>query len=259
MDVHAIHSRKGRTRTGSILSVLCCLAAAISCSAMGCSNDSASPTTETVRLNLTFGDGVTLESVDYVLTGPHNLSRTGSLPVGDQTTITATFEDLRPGSGYEIVLQGTATDGIDTCQGDEMFAVKTGQPTTLQIPLTCTGRAAITGVVNSCPLIDDISAIPSEVRVGNAIQLTAAVRDPDEGPAPLSVTWTADGGALSNQSTTGATFTCTAAGSFTVGVSVSDGDTTGTCSSTGTGTVTVVCTAPSAARVVVAPLREGRG
>ena len=87
----------------------------------------------------------------------------------------------------------------------------------------------------------EVSAIPSEVTVGASIQVTVVAHDADNGPSPLSATWQTTGGMLGNLSTSGATFTCTAPGTFTVGVRISDGDSGNRCSDTST--ITLTCTA----------------
>lgn len=225
-------ANRSRKRGTNAVSILCGLAVAVGAGAFGCSNDAA---TNTVRFELDFGSGVTLSSVDYVLTGPTaGFRRTGSLPVGDQPIVTATFQNLPPGQGYNMQVRGTASDDASGCRGEVTFNVTPSMTTMLQIPLTCTGLVAITTTFNSCPVIDGLSANPAEVGVGGSIELTVEAHDDDGGPNPLSVHWRATGGALSNQSTTGATFTCTSPGIFTVGVRISDGDQTTLCPETST-------------------------
>lgn len=211
-----------------------------------CSGADQAPATDTVRLRLDFGSGVMLSSVDYQLTGPGGFRQIGALSVGDQPSVTATFQNLPPGQGYDIQVRGTANDNASGCKGELMFNVAASMTAMLQIPLTCTGLAAVSTVLDVCPVIDSFSAIPSEVYVGSSIQVTALVHDGDNGPMPLSATWQTNGGALSNLSTTGATFTCTAPGTFTVGLRISDGVSADNCPDKAT--LTLVCTpAPSAA------------
>jgi hypothetical protein len=206
----------------------------------GCGRDPATAETSTIQFRLDFGSGVTLSSVDYALTGPNNFLRVGALPVGDTSIVTATFQDLPTGRGYKIQVAGTASDQTSSCAGELTFAVTASMTATLQIPLSCTGLAAVSATFNVCPVIDSLSAIPAEVRVGASIDLTAEVHDTDAGPAPLSATWTASGGMVSNPSAAGARFTCTGAGTFTVGLSVSDGDVTSRCPATSA--LTLTCT-----------------
>ncbi len=232
-------------RTGAV-SFLFCLALA-SCSVDG-------PVTNTILFKLDFGGGVTLSSVDYVLTGPGDFRRVGTLPVGDEPTVTATFQNLPAGQGYNIRVRGTATDDSSGCQGELMFNVTSSMTATLNIPLTCHGLVAVTGSFNSCPVVDSLSAIPAEVRVGSSIDLAAEVHDSDNGPSPIAAVWVTSGGAISNLSTTGATFTCMEVGTFMVGLKVSDG-TGNKCQDASK--VTLTCTpAPSAALMSVSPLRR---
>jgi hypothetical protein len=238
----AIRLRRSRRRAVLAGSWLWAMAAAMG---SGCGNDGPPPANDVVRFELDFGNGVTLSSVDYIMTGPAGFRRIGTLAVGDQPSIAATFQNLPVGNGYDITVKGTASDDSNTCKGEVMFNVAASMTATIQIPLICTGQAAVAAVVNVCPVIDSLAAIPSEVYVGNAIVITSVVHDADNGPSPLSATWQTNGGALSNLSTTGATFTCTAPGSFTVGLRISDGDTMNRCPDTAM--ITLVCTpVPSA-------------
>jgi hypothetical protein len=137
-----------------------------------------------------------------------------------------------------------------------MFNVASSMNAVVQIALTCSGRANVAADVNVCPSVDSLSVAPAEVYVGCSVQLVAAAHDPDTGPAPLSAAWAATSGTLSNLSTTGATFTCTTAGTFKVGVTISDGTPNAKCADSAQ--VTVVCTpAPSASLMSVAPARQG--
>jgi hypothetical protein len=198
-----------------------CLIVALGAGPSGCGEHPGEPISNTVTFKLDFGGGVMLTSVEYRMMGPNNFRRTGSLVVGDQPIVTATFQNLPPGQGYNIQVRGTASDNVTMCKGELTFDVTASMTAMLQIPLTCEGLAGITAVIDSCPVIDGLSAIPSEVRVGATIDVTADVRDADN--EPLSPTWQTNGGALSNLSTTGATFTCTDAGTFMVGLRISDG------------------------------------
>jgi hypothetical protein len=238
MNDSAIRFRKRRP----IATLISCLAVAAACAgATGCSNDVGDPVSNTIVVKLDFGGGITLSSVVYVLTGPNGFRRTGSLSVGDQPSVTATFQNLPPGQGYIIRMTGSATDDTTACRGMATFNVDASMTATLTVPLVCEGLVSITGVINICPNIDELSALPAEVRVGGSIQLILTARDDDNGPQPLTATWGFSGGmgTLSNTSLTGATFTCTAPGSFTISVGVTDGGDASMCS--GPSSVTVVC------------------
>lgn len=237
MGERASRSRKSRSSSTWALGLL----AAVACTgASACADDTEQPVANTITFKLDFGSGVTLTSADYRITGPNGFRRVGSLAVGDQPIVTATFQNLPPGQGYNIQVQGTASDDATICKGEMTFNVSASMTATLSIPLTCSGIASVTATINTCPVIDALSAIPSEVQVGASIQVTAEVRDDDGGPQPLSSIWQTDGGNLSNLSPTGATFTCTAPGTFTVGLKISDGDNANKCPDTGK--ITLLCT-----------------
>ncbi len=220
--------------------------------AAGCAGDrGSSPSSsgiDTIQLKLDFGGGVTLNSVDYVLTGPASFRQTGTLNVADQPTITATFPSLPAGTGYDIKVAGTANDNLNLCKGEAMFNVAASMNAVVQIALACSGRATLSADVNACPTIDSLSVVPAEVYVGDSVQLTSAAHDPDNGPSPLAATWSATSGSLTNLSTTGATFTCAAAGTFTVSLSISDGTAAPRCADSAA--VTVTCTPPPSAMVM---------
>jgi hypothetical protein len=234
--------------------LVACLALGAGCAA---DRDATLGTIDTVQLKLDFGGGVTLDTVVYTLAGPMSFHQTGSLPVGAQDTITTTFMNLPIGTGYDIEVQGSASDNSSVCKGETMFNVASSpMNTVIQIALMCSGRASVSADVNVCPTIDSLSVIPAEVYVGASMQLAVVAHDPDNGPSPLAATWSSTSGTLTNLSTTGATFTCTAAGTFKVGVAITDGTPAAKC--TDTAAVTVVCTPPpSASLTSAAPARQG--
>jgi hypothetical protein len=211
--------------------------------AIGCSGErSTGPeSVDSVQLQLDFGGGVTLTSVDYDLTGPNSFHQTGTLAVGSSDTVTGMFGMLPSGKGYDVKVTGTGSDGSSTCTGETVFNVPA--PMVVQIHLMCSGIASVSANINVCPRIDNLSVVPSEVYVGSSMQLSLEAHDPDMGPAALTAAWsTTPGGMLTNLSTTGATFTCTTAGSFTVSVSVDDGEPGMVC--VDSSSVNVVCTTP---------------
>jgi hypothetical protein len=211
------------------------LALAIGC---GAARGPDSEPVDSVRLELDFGGGVTLTSIGYDLTGPSAFHATGTLAVGSSDTVIGMFGNLPAGMGYDAKLNGTASDGQSTCTGEVVFNVP--HPMVLQIPLTCSGIASISATINVCPTIDTLEVVPAEVYVGSSMQLTLAAHDPDAAPSPLTAAWTAGPGMLTNTSTTGATFTCTTAGTFVVSVSVDDGTPAMQC--TDSAYVNVACT-----------------
>jgi hypothetical protein len=230
---------------------------AVAASVTACSNETDARATSTVSFQLDFGGGVTLTTVSYELK-LKSFHQSGTLTVADQPTVTATFNNLAIGNNYELDVTGTASDGASTCTGQVNFNVTSMTTTVIQVPLTCTGIVSVTGNFNVCPVIDALSATPSEVYVGGSIQLVAATHDADSGPSPLAATWSVapTGGTLSGLSATGATFTCTAPGTFNVSLQISDGDTTGSCPDSVT--LTVTCSpVPSAELLGASSSRPG--
>jgi hypothetical protein len=99
-----------------------------------------------------------------------------------------------------------------------------------------------TGAINVCPVIDGVTATPTEVALGGSIALVAAAHDADSAPSPLSYTWSAPSGAFTDTSTAATRFTCTAPGAVTISLALSDGD--APCNDTAQ--VTVTCSALTA-------------
>ena len=214
-------------------------ALALVLAAAGCAPETEEPALGRVTFRLDWGGGVMLSSANYTLTGPNAFRRAGTLAVGNNDTIMTTFQNLPTGNGYRVVVEGTASDDLNGCTGDVMFNVTSSMTAIVTIPLACTGLAVVSAAINVCPQIDELSAVPAQAVVGGAIHLTAASHDTDQQPGALTGTWTSTGGALSATTLTGATFTCTAPGTFTVGLRVTDGDASSGCPDVLS--VTVVC------------------
>ena len=107
MIERAIRCWNCRTGAAAMLGLLA--AAACGAAASGCADAAqAQEETSTVSFELDFGGGVTLTSVDYVMTGPNGFRRVGTLGVGADPIVTATFHDLPKGQGYNIMVMGTA-------------------------------------------------------------------------------------------------------------------------------------------------------
>jgi hypothetical protein len=197
-----------------------------------------------VGIALQIAPGVSLTSATYTITGPGSFTSSGTIAVGGSSDVPVPVTGLPLGTGYEVDITGLATDNVTTCTGSAGFDVTAGGASTVIVHLVCRqqlgGQLSVSGVFNVCPVLDGLAASPSEILVGGSLTLTAAAHDSDGGPSPLTYQWSASGGGLTAGIGPDATFTCTASGTFTVGVSVSDGDQT--CSNDGL-TVTVTCTA----------------
>jgi uncharacterized protein YjiK len=215
----------------------------------GCSTGSGSSSNSdvgSIGLALQLSSGATLNSVSYTITGPSSFSRSGTIDTSQSTTVTSVIGNLPAGSGLSITLDGTATDGATHCSAPAtMFAVAAHMTTAVSVHLSCnvpgrTGSVLVNGHLNLCPILDGVSASPSEVLVGSSIALAATAHD-DGGPSPLGYHWTASSGTLSAADAQNPSLTCTAAGVVTVSVTATDGD------CTDMATATVTCTAAGAA------------
>jgi hypothetical protein len=202
-------------------------------------------TAGSVSFALQVAPGVTVNTASYMITGPNSFMKNGTIDLSASSTLTATIGGIPAGMGYQITLSATATDGATNCGGSATFNATAGQTVMVVVPLTCheparTGSVSVTGVLNICPVIDGITALPAEVTVGGSIALSAAAHDTDAGPSPLTYAWQTNAGTLANPTSATPSLTCTAPGKATVSLSVSDGDPLQSCAATLS--VDVTCT-----------------
>jgi uncharacterized repeat protein (TIGR04052 family) len=129
---------------------------------------------------------------------------------------------LPAGSDYSIALRASTADG-STCIGTSGFDVASRQRVAVNVELACDasagGQASIIGTLvpaAACPSIE-IASAPSELAVGASLVLRSNV----QGNVAASPVWTASAGELATAG--GVTrFTCTEAGTVSIGLSVSD-------------------------------------
>jgi hypothetical protein len=221
--------------------VLALAAAPLSCSD-GAPAGNAADQNGDIALTLTAG-GITLTTVQYVVTGPGGFSQSGALDVSKSATISTLIGAIPAGNGYSITLSATGTNS-SSCSGAAAFSVVAQQTVPVSVELMChevrtTGSVLINGTLNVCAALNDVSAAPNETSVGGTIALSALASDSD-GPGPISYQWTATtGGTISGGNGPNPSLVCTAPGTVTVSVTVSDGDPL--CQETGK--VTVTCLA----------------
>ncbi|HVZ73350.1 MAG TPA: hypothetical protein VHJ20_13310 [Polyangia bacterium] len=199
------------------------------------------------NFDLQIAGGQTILTATYTITGPGGFTKTGPIDVSHSTSLTTTVGGLPAGTGYQITLSATTADGSETCGGSATFAVTAHSTATVSVPMQCheaskTGSVMVNGVLNVCPTIDGISAIPAEVAVGGSTAITATAHDSDAAPSALTYAWTTSSGTLSGASTATPTLTCTTAGMATLTATVSDGD----AACVATSTVTVNCSVAAA-------------
>jgi hypothetical protein len=202
-----------------------------------------------VQLALQVG-GATVNTVSYTITGPSSFMTSGIIDVSQSGTLSAVLGPFAAGGPYNITLTGNSTDGSESCAGSATFTVTAGQTIQVTVPVIChqaphTGSVLVNGVLNVCPQIDGISATPAEVYVGGSVSILATAHDADNGPSPLTASWSATSGTFTDTSALDTRFVCTAPGTSTLTLTVSDGDTVTGCPATSA--VTITCDARPAA------------
>ena len=205
-------------------------------------------------IGLLLAGGVNLSTLSYTITGPGGFSKTGSIDVSASSTVSAIIGGLPAGTGFTISLSGTSTDGSTTCVGSATFNVTANSTTSVRLTLDChqaakTGSINLAGTINVCPNLTAISANPDEVLVGSSIALSGTAVDPDNGPAPLTYSWTASSGTLTGANTASPSFECLTTGTATISVTISDGDPQASCAAQGS--VQVTCSGHNDAALLV--------
>ncbi len=125
-------------------------------------------------------------------------------------------------------MSATASDGVTVCDGSTTFDVTNPDVTvTLTVHLTCavpTGDVSVNATLNICPTIDDLTAAPLILKIGGVSTMSVVAHDADNGPAPLSYSWSVNGIKLPRQTSTRLLFACSSPGDVMVAASASDGD-----------------------------------
>jgi hypothetical protein len=107
-----------------------------------------------VRVQLTLPGGQEIRAVTYSLTNGTPLGTVTGTYVFPASAVSASFElpSVPAGTGYEILLTATSSDGTVTCEGSAPpvlpvsdaspgFVVMSGASTSLNLLLTCTDSA----------------------------------------------------------------------------------------------------------------------
>lgn len=195
--------------------------------AVACGQRDASPLGGELGEGLVVSPGVTVNSASYVLIGPNGFTSAGAVAVGDSPDVVVTVSQLPVGEGYELRVSGTASDGVTVCDGTATFAVTDANATlALTAHLECAvpaGTIAFEASVNVCPVLDELTASPLNLKVGGVASLSTAAHDSDNGPAPLAYSWAANGLRLNGQTAPALRFACSSLGDVTVAATVSDG------------------------------------
>ena len=201
-----------------------------------------------IGLDLTVA-GVTLNSASYVITGPGGYTKSGAIDLSNSTSLSAVIGGIPVGTGYSISITASAADGSTSCAGSGSFNVAAHTTTPVTVNLTChqasrTGSVLINGTLNVCPVVDGVSANPSEVLLGSSVALSVSAHDADSGPSALAYHWSASSGTFSDASSATPSFKCVAPGSVTLTVTASDGDPAPSCADSSA--VQIKCSLPGA-------------
>ena len=207
------------------MAALFLLSGAWTLSACSGSHSSAPESTGTIAMQLALPDGSHIDSVGYTISGGPT-SKAGTVDVSNDGKIDAVVGGLEAAPGYMIALSATSSAGYRCAGQAGPFTVIANATVSIAVVLTChaprgTGGVAVTGVVDVCPGIDSIAAVPSAAQVGDDIAVTASA-SPDESAQgfPLMYTWAG----VTSSSGNAATLHCASPGSFPITVSVSNGD-----------------------------------
>jgi len=196
-----------------------------------------------VGIALTLPNGTSIDSATYTVTGPAGFNRSGVINASGSSKLSVILSGLPAGTGFQVTLLATTTDGSAACSGSGTFDIMARKTTTAEVAMTClerprTGSVLVNGHLNFCPTIDGVGANPAEVQVGGSIALSGSAHDSDAGPSPLAFGWTSSDGTLSDPAAQNPTFTCTTPGTVTLHLTVSDGDPAATCADNSTAQVT---------------------
>ncbi|HEX6243139.1 MAG TPA: hypothetical protein VFZ61_19635, partial [Polyangiales bacterium] len=173
-----------------------------------------------VGLKLTLPDGVTINSVNYTVTGgPSSVTRSGTVDVTNSNVLRFRVGNLPVGAGYNISLSAS-TNGGDSCASSAGFTVENNVVTAVTMTLTCGGGVVIQpdngGDLNvnaqvvvdagvSCPVATGVSSLPLEVLTNSALDLTGYASSTS---SSIVYAWSGQGGSFSSTNTAATSYTC---------------------------------------------------
>lgn len=222
------------------------IAAALAGQQVGCSSPGVSPGGQTsssvgpngsdqagtVGMKLTLPGGETVNSVNWTITGPNGSAavvQSGSVDVSNSQSVSFQVAGLLPGSGYAVSLTATSTDGLVTCAGSASFSIFARSTTTVTDVMQCNptpgeaGSAMISAPTYNCAAWNSVAVSPSETTVGHSVAVSASATGAN--PSGITYAWSAPAGSgnFSAPSSASTNFTCAAAGSVTLTLTVGDG------------------------------------
>jgi hypothetical protein len=216
-------------------------------SSVGCSKRDKADDIGSVGLALTLPGGAMINTVSYTITGgpAPGVNIPGTIDVSGPgvTTATALVSGLLAGS-YSVTMTATASDG-QSCTGTQPFTVVSGQTAMANVILQCTttvgrGQVAINGRFDQCPFITGFTATALTAPVGGTITVGVNATELDPGDT-IAYSWTNSAPGIGTLAPTNAAtgvFTCNAAGSASLSVTVTDG----ICGDTRMDAIPITCT-----------------
>ncbi|MET0596181.1 MAG: hypothetical protein ABW133_26025 [Polyangiaceae bacterium] len=225
--------RLGLVAVGSFLTVVA-LAPVSGCTSLEPFERQDGPTGEathtgSIELTLDVAPGVTLNGVGYAISG-NGFSKQGNVDLSQGGTLSAVIGGIPAGDGFVIVITATTPDGSVTCVGTAVFSVRDDMITLVAIHLQCrfrpkAGKIDVTGVINQCPVFEDVTATPINTGVGGTITFAARIVDPDGPASALDLTFSNGVTTISQHGQENArlALTCTAPGTDRITLAVTDG------------------------------------
>ncbi len=195
-----------------------------------------------VVLALTLPGGATISSVSWTVKSSSNQVLASGTTNTSRSGATASFAvGLQTGTGEVVTMTATTSTG-DTCTGSSApFNVVTNQTSSVSVNLNCgavtadggLGSVVVTGTVvpgDNCPVLASWTISPETAAAnGGQVDINATATDADSGDM-LTYQWSVAAGSFASSTSTSTTYTCGAAGSQVLHLTVSDNHTPVPCS-----------------------------
>jgi hypothetical protein len=198
-----------------------------------------------MTLAVTLSDSVTVNAVNYQVSGNGIMPIAGSLDVTSLLHPTVSISGIPAGSGYAVTLDAVSVDSKTTCRGMGTFSVAAGQTATVNVILLCHGAGSggimLGGRFDNCPFVESASTEAAELPVRGVTSISASATDYDDADV-IGFTWTLNPAALGiigNSKAPSTTFRCNAPGLAQLNVTVSDG----ACGQTRSAAIAITCKA----------------
>jgi hypothetical protein len=192
----------------------------------GGSGASGFPFPGSLDVQVNFPVGITVEDLQYQITGPTKASGTVDPPNAGLRTFH--IANLAPGYG-SVTITASSVDGALDCTGTSPFMIVAGLDDQVDVAVGCQDAVPEGGSASACPIWRSIQLTPGEVPVGQTAQLTFFATGP--APSMLSYSVTEQPNLATASPATGAvsmaggatTVTCVAPGETTLEVAFDDG------------------------------------